>query len=371
MRIDKTAETRIESELDTKLKELGIDDALREIPNVTSRMLVAFGEHDIKTVEDLADCATDDLIGWDERKNGKSIRHAGALEGFAIERKEADTVIMQARVKAGSIDEPALTPLVLVERGPVAEPQPQVRKNTIWDIEIERREVPEAPFAAELAAFERHKKPLLDILRKVHGGDPKSKLFGEEDSWRALTRAAIWYFRRPEIKQKTMLAARRVERLRELAKALDRARHMADKAMQDDVGWDLFRGWCAEANTSPAWAVLNADGSSVLTPIANQFKKVMGSLTALETAASRAARDAPTKAGPPRGAGILPLDDIIALAAVYRRSTGKNPMMGAGPFAKLIEKFFIAIGRGDDTKQDYVFEALKYQRKQARKNPAK
>jgi hypothetical protein len=46
-------------------------------------------------------------------------------------------------------------------------------------------------------------------------------------------------------------------------------------------------------------------------------------------------------------------------------------MMGAGPFAKLIEKFFIAIGRGDDTKQDYVFEALKYQRKQARKNPAK
>ena len=31
--------------------------ALREIPNVTSRMLVAFGEHDIKTVEDLADRA--------------------------------------------------------------------------------------------------------------------------------------------------------------------------------------------------------------------------------------------------------------------------------------------------------------------------
>lgn len=234
------------------------------------------------------------------------------------------------------------------------------RKNTI-----------QAPFAAELAAFERHKKPLLDVLRKVHGGGPKSEPFDEEDSWRALTRAAIQYFRGPEIKQKTMLAARRVERLNDLAKALGRARHEAHKAMQDDVGWDLFRGWCAETNTSPALADLNADGSSVLTPFANQFKKVVGGLTALEAAAHRAAGDVRTKAGPPRGTGILPMDDIIALAAVYRRSTGLNPNMGAGPFAQLAEEFLTAIGRGDDTAQDYVVEALKYARKQARKNPGK
>ena len=30
--------------------------------------VVAFGENGIKTVEDLADCATDDLVGWTERK---------------------------------------------------------------------------------------------------------------------------------------------------------------------------------------------------------------------------------------------------------------------------------------------------------------
>jgi hypothetical protein len=240
------------------------------------------------------------------------------------------------------------------------------------DIEIEPREAPQAPFAAELAAFERHKKTLLDILRKVHGGGPKSEPFDEEDSWRALTHAAIWYFRRPEIKQKTMLAARRVARLDDLAKALGRARHEANKAMQDDVGWDLFRGWCAEANTSPAWAVLNADGSSVLTPIANQFKKVVAGLTALEAAVSRAARDVPTNAGPPRGAGTLPMDDIIALQEVYRRSTGLTSYMGAGPsFVELVDEFLIAIGRGDDTAQDYVVEALKYARKQARKNPGK
>ena len=33
-------------------------------------VLVAFGENDIKSVEDLAGCATDDLIGWSERKDG-------------------------------------------------------------------------------------------------------------------------------------------------------------------------------------------------------------------------------------------------------------------------------------------------------------
>jgi transcription termination/antitermination protein NusA len=118
--------TRVESEFDAKRKELGVDDALREIPGVTSKMLVAFGEHDIKTVEDLAGCATDDLIGWVERKESESTRHAGALEGLAIEREEAEAMIMQARVKAGWIDESALIPPEQpVEGEPAREPQSQ------------------------------------------------------------------------------------------------------------------------------------------------------------------------------------------------------------------------------------------------------
>jgi transcription termination/antitermination protein NusA len=101
---------RIEAELDAKRKELGVDEALREVPGVTSSMLVAFGENGIKTVEDLAGCATDDLIGWSERKDGEVTRHAGALEGFTIEKEEAESMIMQARVKAGWVDETALAP---------------------------------------------------------------------------------------------------------------------------------------------------------------------------------------------------------------------------------------------------------------------
>jgi N utilization substance protein A len=101
---------RIEAELDAKRKELGVDEALREVPGVTSKMLVAFGENGIKTVEDLAGCATDDLIGWSERKDGEVTHHPGALEGFGIERDEAEAMIMQARVKAGWVDEAALAP---------------------------------------------------------------------------------------------------------------------------------------------------------------------------------------------------------------------------------------------------------------------
>ena len=96
---------RIEQEYDTKRRELGVDDALKEVPGVTTRMLVAFGENEIKTVEDLAGCATDDLAGWSERKDGESTRHPGILDGFELTREDAESIIMQARVKAGWITE--------------------------------------------------------------------------------------------------------------------------------------------------------------------------------------------------------------------------------------------------------------------------
>jgi N utilization substance protein A len=94
---------QVEATFDERRKALGVEDALREVPGVTSPMLVAFGENDIKTVEDLAGCATDDLVGWTERKDGEVVRIAGALEGFELSREAAETLVMQARVKAGWI----------------------------------------------------------------------------------------------------------------------------------------------------------------------------------------------------------------------------------------------------------------------------
>src|SRR6266536_387935 len=99
-----------EAELDAKRRELGVEDALKQIPGVTTRMLVAFGENGIKSVEDLAGCATDEISGWSERKEGETIRHPGILDGFELTRDDAEAIIMQARVKAGWIDAADLTP---------------------------------------------------------------------------------------------------------------------------------------------------------------------------------------------------------------------------------------------------------------------
>src|SRR6266851_1987565 len=101
---------KIEAELDAKRVELGVEDALKDIPGVTTAMLVAFGENNIKTVEDLADCATDDLAGWTERKDGETVRNAGFLDGFELTREECETIIMQARLKAGWVTEAELAP---------------------------------------------------------------------------------------------------------------------------------------------------------------------------------------------------------------------------------------------------------------------
>jgi N utilization substance protein A len=99
-----------EAELDGKRKELGVEDAVKDVPGVTTRMLVALGENGVKTVEDLAGCATDDLTGWTERKDGEAKHEPGYFDGMNISREDAEALIMQARVKAGWITEEELNP---------------------------------------------------------------------------------------------------------------------------------------------------------------------------------------------------------------------------------------------------------------------
>jgi N utilization substance protein A len=101
---------KIEAELDAKRLELGVADELKDVPGVTTAMLVRFGENSVKTVEDLAGCATDDLAGWTERKDGETVREAGILDGFDLSREEAEALVMQARVKAGWVSEADLAP---------------------------------------------------------------------------------------------------------------------------------------------------------------------------------------------------------------------------------------------------------------------
>ena len=95
----------LEAQLEARRLELGVEDAVKNVPGVTSKMLVKFGENDIKTVEDLAGCATDDLVGWSERKDGETTHQAGILDGIEIAREDAEAIVMQARLAAGWITE--------------------------------------------------------------------------------------------------------------------------------------------------------------------------------------------------------------------------------------------------------------------------
>ena len=109
---------RLEAELDERRVALGVADELKEVAGVTLPILVKLGENDVKTIEDLAGCATDDLIGWTERKDGESIKQLGYLDGIEISREDAEAMIMAARVLAGWIE--ASVPEAEVEEAPEA-----------------------------------------------------------------------------------------------------------------------------------------------------------------------------------------------------------------------------------------------------------
>jgi N utilization substance protein A len=96
---------KIEAEHDAKRKELGVKDELREIPGITTAMMVTLGEDGVKTVEDFAGYAADDLVGWKERKDGETKVFPGVLAEHGVSRADAEQMVLAARLKAGWITE--------------------------------------------------------------------------------------------------------------------------------------------------------------------------------------------------------------------------------------------------------------------------
>ena len=78
---------RVNAELNDRRVELGVEDAVKELGGLTPSMLVALGEAGIKTLDDLGDLATDELIGYEE----------GILREFGLGETEANEIIMAAR----------------------------------------------------------------------------------------------------------------------------------------------------------------------------------------------------------------------------------------------------------------------------------
>ncbi len=78
---------------DEKRVEMGVEDALADVEGLTPQMLVALGEEQVKTLEDFAGCAADELTSKED----------GILRTFPLTELEASAMIMTSRVALGWI----------------------------------------------------------------------------------------------------------------------------------------------------------------------------------------------------------------------------------------------------------------------------
>jgi N utilization substance protein A len=76
-----------DKKFDSRRRELGVDDALGGIEGLTPAMLVTLGEAGVKTLDDLADLSSDELINAGD----------GILRSFNLDPERANAVIMAAR----------------------------------------------------------------------------------------------------------------------------------------------------------------------------------------------------------------------------------------------------------------------------------
>jgi N utilization substance protein A len=76
-----------EGEMDDKRREMGVEDAVAEVGGFSPAMLVALGEKGVKSLEDLADLAGDELVE--------------ILGSDAVDEDTANAVILAARQSAG------------------------------------------------------------------------------------------------------------------------------------------------------------------------------------------------------------------------------------------------------------------------------
>ncbi|MCB2013513.1 MAG: transcription termination factor NusA [Sphingobium sp.] len=81
---------------------MGVEDALADMPHLTEAMLVTLGKAGIKTLDDLADLATDELIAKkrqsDRRKSRESAEDkGGVLAEYGLSEEQGNEIIMAAR----------------------------------------------------------------------------------------------------------------------------------------------------------------------------------------------------------------------------------------------------------------------------------
>ena len=82
-----------EERLTTARHELGVADDVAAIDGLSPAMLVTLGEAGIKTIDDLGDLATDELIDAGNREG----EGRGILADYGLDADQANAIIMAAR----------------------------------------------------------------------------------------------------------------------------------------------------------------------------------------------------------------------------------------------------------------------------------
>ena len=131
---------------------------------------------------------------------------------------------------------------------------------------------------AGLIAIDQHKETLFAILRDAYERGPKSEPFDENKTRFTLVGVAQAYFDVERMNRKAMLAADRRARLRELEKALRRARTLTDKAIQNDVGTDLRQAWWENKCESTGRPDLDRTGQEFL-ETDKEFEMIVATLS--------------------------------------------------------------------------------------------
>ena len=94
----------LEKKNEKEIKKLGVKKELRQIDGLGTQLLVILGKNNIRTIEDFAGCATDELVGWNERVDGEMKKFDGMFKDQGVSRKDAENMILHARILAGWID---------------------------------------------------------------------------------------------------------------------------------------------------------------------------------------------------------------------------------------------------------------------------
>ncbi|OAO02991.1 transcription termination factor NusA [Parasphingorhabdus sp.] len=85
-----------------KRTELGVEDAIAELPHLTEAMLVTLGEAGLKTLDDVADLATDELVLKRKfeprrRNDNRKPEPDGVLSIYGLTEEQGNEIIMAAR----------------------------------------------------------------------------------------------------------------------------------------------------------------------------------------------------------------------------------------------------------------------------------